>query len=150
MISLVSQAPFAAKTLKQLGYKGRVFASYLDKNLVNASSGALHGTVSATFEAPKEEFIKRYEERYKTSIRVGSAPAYDALTMIAETINESKSSDIPQVASNLSQIIFSGVTGEIRFASDRKAIRRIVLQIVNQDGSIVPLNAPGKTSKSSW
>lgn len=103
-----------AKFLKEVGVHIPTYSITLDQSAIDASSGGFEGLKFLTSLTPTKQFQTEYEARFKVGIDIGADSAYDAVTMIADAIRQTKSFEPRVVAEHLSRITtYSGVSGEL-------------------------------------
>jgi len=121
-----------AKILKELKVSLPLYSITIDQQAIDVAEGGFEGLEFLTFLTPTSEFKKQYEERFKTSIDIGADSAYDAVMMIAQSMQESKTTDPEAVAKQLSKITnYRGVSGNLisdgkRAFTKEYAVKKII------------------------
>jgi len=74
-----------------------------------------------------QAFIKKYNETYKEAPKGFSAQGYDAVYLLAQAMKDAGSTDKTAVVNALTNINFTGITGTIKFDSERNPIKGVVI-----------------------
>lgn len=85
------------------------------------------GYSAESTDAKLQAFIKKYTETYKEAPKGFSAQGYDAVYLLAQAMKDAGSTDKTAVVNALTKINFTGITGTIKFDSERNPIKGVVI-----------------------
>lgn len=123
-----------AKELRTLGYKGPLLAVQMEKDRIKNAAGALEQCVFAMFEKPAPQFVQSYRTRFAADPGVSADTAYDALKVLAASIQRSNTLDPQQVSKELHTVRnFSGASGVFSFNEKGAVEKNPVLWRVIRD-----------------
>lgn len=106
----------AARQLRQMGVDAPLFSSLTDVERIEGAQGALEGAVIMSSLTPSEGFTKKYTAEYGMDPDIGSDTAYDAVMLIAKTIEDTGSTDPTTLKDRLKELqAYSGESGELTF-----------------------------------
>jgi len=102
------------KQMAELGIEKSVYAITLDETVIGNCMGTCDGWEYVTALTPSDEFIKRYKNKYNRNVEIGADTAYDAVMMIAEAMEKTKSTDTEKIQKYLNNIeIYRGQSGNL-------------------------------------
>lgn len=133
------------KEIYELGMTDKpVFDIYLSQDVPDADPKSVEGRIgmdvnstSAAGKSYADDYQAAYGEKFISSF---SGYAYDAVSMLAASINKAKSEQPKDIAAALFEIskTFEGVTGPIAFDADGQRSKQPYLVAVVKNGEIVP------------
>lgn len=101
-----------AKQARDLGINAQIFSVLIDDAKISGASGAFEGAIAVTFFSPDQKFIELYSNKYNKKPDVSSDSSYDVINLIAEAINNTKSTDTDKIKKYLiNKKTFEGVSG---------------------------------------
>lgn len=105
--------------------------NFVSRSLYEAAKDAANNVIftipwSADFEAPRnQQFMAKYEAKYKVKANHFSALAYDALFIVAEALKKVNSPDLntarTQLRDALADVKYEGATGKVKFVRNAGA-----------------------------
>lgn len=112
-----------AKQAKELGIKSKIVGGdgICSPTLSELAGDAVGNVVCSTVGVPKEslkdggEFLKKYQERFKTEVQIYSPMAYDAVMIIVEAMKNAKSTKAEDILKELPKTNYKGISGQITF-----------------------------------
>ena len=139
-----TEAGLIAKQARSLGIKVPLLGGdgWDSPKLTEIGGSAIDGSYFSTHFSPKDtnpkvqDFVKRYQEKFKT-MPDGMAPlGYDAMMVLAQAIKTAGSTDGAKIRDALAAVKdFDGVTGKITIDSKRNATKSAVVLKVNGQGN---------------
>jgi branched-chain amino acid transport system substrate-binding protein len=139
-----TEAGLIAKQARSLGIKVPLLGGdgWDSPKLSEIGGSAIEGSYFSTHFSPKDtnpkvqDFVKRYQEKFK-AMPDGMAPlGYDAMMVLAQAINTAGSTEGPKVRDALAAVKdFDGVTGKITIDPKRNATKAAVVLKVNSKGN---------------
>ena len=139
-----TEAGLIAKQARSLGIKVPLLGGdgWDSPKLSEIGGSAIEGSYFSTHFSPKDtnpkvqDFVKKYQEKYK-SMPDGMAPlGYDAMMVLAQAMNTAGSADGAKVRDALAAVKdYDGVTGKITIDAKRKATKAAVVLKVNSKGN---------------
>jgi len=127
-----------AKAVRELGVTLPIYSVIIDSQVVNAGQGAYEGTEFLTYLTPTKSFKEKYEARFG-QIEIGADTAYDAVMLIAQAIEKTKSTDTDKLQEYLNNLkTYSGASGELTFDGKGGTIKDSAVMKV-KDSKIVQL-----------
>lgn len=135
----------APKALRAVGYDGPILTRQMDADRLAAAGTALHKAYFPRYPRASDDFVMRYQKKYKQSPPLYAATAYDAVGVYAALRRDPTLNNAADLAAALSRVNYHGASGVIRFANDRTIIARTVeIAQVNGDSldgpAVVSLN----------
>ena len=123
---------YLAKYLKQIRYQIPKYSIILDQEAIDVAQGGFENLKFITSFTPSELFKKQYEKQYNIELQIGGDSAYDAVMLLSQAIEKSKSFENDLIAQKLAEIeAYQGVSGKLisdgrrGFTSDYK-IQKVV------------------------
>ena len=139
-----TEAGLIAKQARSLGIKVPLLGGdgWDSPKLTEIGGSAIDGSYFSTHFSPKDtnpkvqDFVKRYQEKFK-AMPDGMAPlGYDAMMVLAQAINTAGSTDGAKVRDALANVKdYDGVTGKITIDSKRNATKSAVVLKVSTKGN---------------
>jgi len=110
------QSGIFAKELKKYSYKGKKYASYLDKIQIEQAQGALEGVEFSFQPEGSKEFTDAFYKKFNEKPNTSADTAYDAMNLIYSAIKATGSNETKEVAQYLLTVKnYKGASGEITF-----------------------------------
>ncbi len=129
-----SLLPISARQMKDLGVRLPLFSLTLDSKLISDCSGACEGLQFLTFLTPTQEFETRYKQEFKRNVEIGSDSAYDAVMLLAQAMEATKSTDTTVVAHYLARVKeYKGVSGDLVSDGKRAFTKDYKVMVVKDD-----------------
>ncbi len=92
-----------------------VFSENIDNTLIANCKGSCEGLTFPVSLTPTKEFEQRYKVAYNREIQIGADSAYDAVMMIAQAMNATKSTDPDKVKDYMASIKeYDGMSGHLK------------------------------------
>jgi branched-chain amino acid transport system substrate-binding protein len=139
-----TEAGLIAKQARSLGIKVPLLGGdgWDSPKLTEIGGSAIDGSYFSTHFSPKDtnpkvqDFVKRYQEKFK-GMPDGMAPlGYDAMMVLAQAINTAGGTDGAKIRDALAGVKdFDGVTGKITIDPQRNATKAAVVLKVNGAGN---------------
>jgi branched-chain amino acid transport system substrate-binding protein len=114
-LSNFTQMGVGAKQLRDLGYKGPLFAILMDDTRIETSAGALDDSIYSGYPAPDPGFSTSFRARYHKEPGIGADTAYDTMKLYAWAVTEAGTFDPGKVKSTIQSATLPGASGIIRF-----------------------------------
>ena len=103
-----------ARQLRELGSRLPLFNITVDKHILVECGANCEGMVFPTSLTPTPTFEATYETAYGREVEIGADSAYDAVMMLAEAMQATKSEDPEKVKEYLAAIkTYNGVSGTL-------------------------------------
>lgn len=126
-----------ARRMKELGVDLTKFSAVLDNNVIQASQGALDGTIFLTSLTPSNEFESAYKARYNQELDVGADTGYDAVMLLAQAIKATGSTDSDKIADYLGSLReYDGVSGHLTFDGKGGVTKPFVVKEVKNGAAV--------------
>ena len=125
-----TQMGAGAKQLRNLGYKGPLFAILMDDTRIETSAGALDNAIYSGYPAPESSFSESFRARYHKEPGIGADTAYDTLKLYAWAITEAGTFDTGKVKSTIQSARLPGASGLIQFDEFGGVKKEPVLYVV--------------------
>lgn len=112
---------FFLKTLKEMGYKGKLYSIEIDTYLADQTKTFHNGLqfISPDFYTP--DFTQKFEEKYKEKPSLPAGQTYDATSILLSILKRTTNpEEILSEMANLKK--WDGVSGEINFTDTHRAI----------------------------
>lgn len=114
--------PFA-KQAKELGIKAKIIGGdgICSPTLYELAGDAVENIVCSTVGVPKESlnnsanFLKNYQERFKTEVQIYAPMAYDAVMIIVDAMKRSNSTNAADILKAIPSTNYAGLSGQITF-----------------------------------
>ena len=114
--------PFA-KQAKELGIKAKIIGGdgICSPTLYELAGDAVENIVCSTVGVPKESlnnsdnFLKNYQERFKTQVQIYAPMAYDAVMIIVDAMKRSNSTNAADILKAIPTTNYAGLSGQITF-----------------------------------
>lgn len=114
--------PFA-KQAKELGIKAKIIGGdgICNPTLYELAGDAVENIVCSTVGVPKESlnnsanFLKNYQERFKTEVQIYAPMAYDAVMIIVDAMKRSNSTNAADILKAIPTTNYAGLSGQITF-----------------------------------
>ena len=114
--------PFA-KQAKELGIKAKIIGGdgICSPTLYELAGDAVENIVCSTVGIPKESlnnsanFLKNYQERFKTEVQIYAPMAYDAVMIIVDAMKRSNSTNAADILKAIPTTNYAGLSGQITF-----------------------------------
>jgi branched-chain amino acid transport system substrate-binding protein len=114
--------PFA-KQAKELGIKAKIIGGdgICSPTLYELAGDAVENIVCSTVGIPKESlnnsanFLKNYQERFKTEVQIYAPMAYDAVMIIVDAMKRSNSTNASDILKAIPTTNYAGLSGQITF-----------------------------------
>ena len=114
--------PFA-KQAKELGIKAKIIGGdgICSPTLYELAGDAVENIVCSTVGVPKESlnnsanFLKNYQERFKTEVQIYAPMAYDAVMIIVDAMKRSNSTNAADILKAIPTTNYAGLSGQITF-----------------------------------
>ena len=114
--------PFA-KQAKELGIKAKIIGGdgICSPTLYELAGDAVENIVCSTVGVPKESlnnsanFLKNYQERFKTEVQIYAPMAYDAVMIIVDAMKKSNSTNAADILKAIPTTNYAGLSGQITF-----------------------------------
>ncbi len=139
-----TEAGLIAKQARSLGIKVPLLGGdgWDSPKLSEIGGSAIEGSYFSTHFSPKDtnpkvqDFVKRYQEKFK-AMPDGMAPlGYDAMMVLAQAINTAGSTEGAKIRDALAGVKdYDGVTGRITIDAKRNATKAAVVLKVNAQGN---------------
>jgi branched-chain amino acid transport system substrate-binding protein len=147
-----TEAGLIAKQARSLGIKVPLLGGdgWDSPKLSEIGGSAIEGSYFSTHFSPKDtnpkvqDFVKKYQEKFKT-MPDGMAPlGYDAMMVLAQAINTAGSVEGAKIRDALAAVKdYDGVTGKITIDAKRNATKSaVVLQVNGKENDFVTTVAP--------
>jgi len=105
-----------AKQMKELGMNLPIFAPLIDQERISGAQGALEGAVSFTSFTPTQEFSEKYANAFSKQPDIGATGAYDAVMLLAKTMQVTQSTDPTILKNYLNELKeWNGASGRLVF-----------------------------------
>lgn len=137
-LSNFGQSGCAAKTLRELGFKGRFAAALLDQTRIEQASNGLENAISGEYPESSDDFTEKFVKKYNQKPSVSSDTSYDALYALAHSIESVKSFDVHDVTQKLFDVKFQGASGLLKF-DDKGGVIRTPHFVIVKNNQIIPL-----------
>ena len=124
----------AAKKLYEAGVNVQFYAILLDSGALRDAEGALEGTIAVTSFTPNQEFTDLFISKFGERPDIGFDTSYDAIKLIAESIEETGSTD-PNVLKDYINSLdeYEGVSGTLKFDGKGGVIKPFKFIVVEGD-----------------
>ncbi|HZF82592.1 MAG TPA: ABC transporter substrate-binding protein [Burkholderiaceae bacterium] len=116
-----TDAALILRQAKQFGLKFKFAGAVLSEDaFLKLAGSAAEGAMSASYFVPTDpnpavqDFVKKYEAKFKMAPDVWSATYYDATILAAKAINEAKSTDVDKVRAAFGQVQYKGLLAEYK------------------------------------
>ncbi|MDN4587140.1 hypothetical protein DBA29_01325 [Xenophilus aerolatus] len=116
-----TDAALILRQAKQFGLKFKFAGAVLSEDaFLKLAGGAAEGAMSASYFVPTDpnpavqDFVKKYEAKFKMAPDVWSATYYDATILAAKAINEAKSTDVDKVRAAFGQVQYKGLLADYK------------------------------------
>ncbi|MCX7253774.1 MAG: branched-chain amino acid ABC transporter substrate-binding protein [Burkholderiales bacterium] len=114
--------PFA-KQAKELGIKAKIIGGdgICSPTLYELAGDAVENIICSTVGIPKESlnnsdnFLKNYQERFKTEVQIYAPMAYDAVMIIVDAMKRSNSTNAADILKAIPTTNYAGLSGQITF-----------------------------------
>lgn len=114
--------PFA-KQAKELGLKAKIIGGdgICSPTLYELAGDAVENIICSTVGIPKESlnnsdnFLKNYQERFKTEVQIYAPMAYDAVMIIVDAMKRSNSTNAADILKAIPATNYAGLSGQITF-----------------------------------
>lgn len=114
--------PFA-KQAKELGIKAKIIGGdgICSPTLYELAGDAVENIVCSTVGVPRESlnnsanFLKNYQERFKTEVQIYAPMAYDAVMIIVDAMKRSNSTNATDILKAIPTTNYAGLSGQITF-----------------------------------
>ena len=114
--------PFA-KQAKELGIKAKIIGGdgICSPTLYELAGDAVENIVCSTVGVPKESlnnsanFLKNYQERFKTEVQIYAPMAYDAVMIIVDAMKRSNSTNAADILKAIPTTNYAGLSGQITY-----------------------------------
>ncbi|HLD04268.1 MAG TPA: ABC transporter substrate-binding protein [Candidatus Nanoarchaeia archaeon] len=127
----IQAADIIAKRLKEAGVKVPIYSVALDNAIIQASQGAMDGTIFLTSLTPSLDFEKAYKEKYDMELDIGADTGYDAVMLLAQAIKAVGSTDSNKIADYLGSLKeYDGASGHLTFDGKRGVTKPFVAKQV--------------------
>ena len=136
--ALYNQVAAAASALQKLKYQGRKFCSSLDSSHLVGSDGGLEGAEVYLYDQPGADFITRYKKRFGHNPELFADMGYDGAIALVAGLKAAGSDSPKDVASALTQVRFTGSSGNEHFFSTERLINRGITLHTVKNGAVSP------------
>lgn len=136
-----SEAALLLKQGQQIGLKAQMMGGDAtnDPSLLKTAGTAANGFIldtaplAAQLGAEGQQFLTNYKQKFSDTPGPYSVYEYDAVRVLAQAIQNAKSTKGSDIVAALKKINYKGITGEIQFNSkgDRTKPEYITLKVVN-------------------
>jgi branched-chain amino acid transport system substrate-binding protein len=127
----------AAKKIKEMDIDLPLYSMAIDKQMIKDSEGAYDDMVFFTFLTPSKEFEERYKKEFGLEVEIGGDSAYDAVMLIAQAIDKTKSTDSDKIADYLRALKeYDGVSGHLVSDSKGGFVKQAQIKII-KDGQVI-------------
>ncbi|PZQ68728.1 MAG: hypothetical protein DI563_20195 [Variovorax paradoxus] len=116
-----TDAALILRQAKQFGLKFKFAGAVLSEDaFLKLAGSAAEGAMSASYFVPTDpnpavqDFVKKYEAKFKMAPDVWSATYYDATILAAKAINEAKSTDVDKVRAAFGQVQYKGLLADYK------------------------------------
>jgi len=116
-----TDAALILRQAKQFGLKFKFAGAVLSEDaFLKLAGSAAEGAMSASYFVPTDpnpavqEFVKKYEAKFKMAPDVWSATYYDATILAAKAINEAKTTDVDKVRAAFGQVQYKGLLADYK------------------------------------
>ena len=114
--------PFA-KQARELGIKAKIVSGdgVCSPTLYELAGDAVENIICSTVGVPKEslkdggDFLKRYQERFKTEVQIYSPMAYDSVMIIVAAMKSANSTKPADILKEMPKTDYTGISGQIVF-----------------------------------
>jgi branched-chain amino acid transport system substrate-binding protein len=110
-----TQMGVGAKQLRDLGYKGPLFAILMDDTRIETSAGALDNSIYSGYPAPEPGFSESFRARYHKEPGIGADTAYDTMKLYAWAVTQAGTFDPGKVKFTIQSARLPGASGMIQF-----------------------------------
>ncbi|MBO9643025.1 MAG: ABC transporter substrate-binding protein [Pseudacidovorax sp.] len=114
-----TDAALILRQAKQFGLKFKFAGAVLSEDaFLKLAGSAAEGAMSASYFVPTDpnpavqDFVKKYEAKFKMAPDVWSATYYDATILAAKAINQAKSTDVDKVRAAFGQVQYKGLLAD--------------------------------------
>ncbi|MBM3833039.1 MAG: ABC transporter substrate-binding protein [Verrucomicrobia bacterium] len=137
-----TEAGLIARQARQLGINVPLFGGdgWESPKLIEIGGAAVEGTYYSTHYSPEDQspvvqnFVKKYQERYKETPDAMAALGYDSAMVLADAIKRAGSTEGPKIRDALAATKdFHGVTGRTMIDAERNASKPAVMVTI-KDG----------------
>ena len=116
-----TDAALILRQAKQFGLKFKFAGAVLSEDaFLKLAGSAAEGAMSASYFVPTDpnpavqDFVRKYEAKFKMAPDVWSATYYDATILAAKAINEAKSTDVDKVRAAFGQVQYKGLLADYK------------------------------------
>ncbi|MDI3381442.1 ABC transporter substrate-binding protein [Xenophilus aerolatus] len=116
-----TDAALILRQAKQFGLKFKFAGAVLSEDaFLKLAGSAAEGAMSASYFVPTDpnpavqDFVKKYEAKFKMAPDVWSATYYDATILAAKAINEAKTTDVDKVRAAFGQVQYKGLLADYK------------------------------------
>ncbi|MDQ7956288.1 MAG: ABC transporter substrate-binding protein [Rhodocyclaceae bacterium] len=116
-----TDAALILRQAKQFGLKFKFAGAVLSEDaFLKLAGSAAEGAMSASYFVPTDpnpavqDFVRKYEAKFKMAPDVWSATYYDATLLAAKAINEAKSTDVDKVRAAFGQVQYKGLLADYK------------------------------------
>ena len=109
------------KTIRDMGYKGRLFGIEVDQYLAGETKNASNGLQFIAPDFYATDFVARFEAKYKEKPGIPAGQAYDAANILLSFFEKASSKE--EVLEEMRKIEeYNGASGLIQFTKENKTI----------------------------
>lgn len=128
----------AAKQLREIGVTAPFFSVLIDSQMIESANGALEGAVAITPFSPTFEFSKKFQTRYEGVPDLSSDTAYDAVKLITQAMEKTKSTDPVDIKNYIGSLkTHNGASGHLVF-DGKGGVTKEPNFVLVKDGKTVP------------
>lgn len=119
-----NQMGLSARQLRELGFKGKQYATLIDDSRLTDAQGALEDTIFTRISGSSSDlFTQQFKTKYGQEPSYPADFAYDAITALVTALETANSLDVKLIKNTLKDVSFDGASGKIRFDSSGCVIR---------------------------
>lgn len=113
----------AAKELRNLKFQGGQITILMDQTRIDEAEGALENVYFAQYPEAKKEFQSAYKKEFEQKPGITSDTAYDAVKLIAASIQKSETINPEKVQKVMRGLKLNGASGDIIFDKNGGVVR---------------------------
>jgi branched-chain amino acid transport system substrate-binding protein len=110
-----SQLGLTGRALKEAGVDAAKMTVLLEDPQIDVASGALEGTIFATYSDAETNFVERFKSRFNISPDMGADTGYDIVYLYKNAIERVGSTDPLKLRDAILATEMTGASGPIRF-----------------------------------
>ena len=122
-----------ARQAREQGAKQAMLTTLMDDDTLRSASGALEGTVFVTYDEPASTFKQAFRQKYGVEPGITADTAYDAVKLLANTIEQVGTLDtVKVIQALLATHDYVGASGKIDFDAKGGVVKQPYYNIVRE------------------